>query len=55
MLIGQRRDGIDARAGLHCPCPCFIVALFLVGAIDLSLDGAFLFGSALGLLLEARR
>ncbi|MGZ8400442.1 MAG: hypothetical protein ACXWVI_03970 [Methyloceanibacter sp.] len=40
MLIWQRRDRIDARAGLHRPCPFFIVALFLVGAIDLALDGA---------------
>ena len=55
MLVRERRDGIDARSGLHRAAAAFLRAFLLIGAVDLALNGALVFGSALRLFLEGRR
>ena len=55
MLVRKRRDGIDARAGLHRRGLVLVAAVLLIGSVDLALDGALLFRRALGLRLEVRR
>jgi len=55
MLVGKRRDWIDARASLHRTGSVFITDFLLVGPVDLPLDGALLLGGALSGLLEGLR
>ena len=39
MLVGERRRGIDARAGLHRAAAVFLLAFLLIRAVDLALNG----------------
>ena len=52
MLVGERRVGIDARSGLHRAAAVFLRAFLLIGAVDLALNGALVFGSALSPLFR---
>ena len=52
MLLGKRRLGIDAGAGLHGFILRFVARGDLVRAVDLVLDGALSFGGLFGFFLE---
>ena len=52
MLLRQRRCGIDPRARLHRLRLCLTLALLLVSAVDLALDGTLLLAGLFRFFLE---
>jgi hypothetical protein len=52
MLAGQRRYRIEAGAGLHGPRFRLWLIVLFVRALNLALNGLFLFGGLFGTCLE---